>query len=167
MRSSDRSPDGRGDERALEDATVEQLLAGRYAGEAPDLVAVAQFLDRVRSQGLGPVPPPSAALAEVLRSPVPIDADDRLAPPRRRWRPHVPWVAVAACALVLVAVAVAAGSARVLPGPTQTLVAKAVRAVTPFDFPEHRAPEAVMSRGGVPEAAPSRGPSAPSSRASS
>ena len=161
MRSWDGHGDGSGDDRALEDATVEELLAGRYEGDAPDLVSVAQLLERVRSCARGPVPPPSAALAEVLGRPVPVHTDKGVAPARRRRRAHVPQMAAAACAAVLVAAVVAAGSARVLPGPTQTLLAKAVRAVTPFELPQDRASQGVMGRAGVSQAAPPGGPSTP------
>jgi hypothetical protein len=55
-----------GQEEALADATVEDLLAGRYQGDAPDLVAVSQLVERVPSLADGPAPPPSTAVARIL-----------------------------------------------------------------------------------------------------
>jgi hypothetical protein len=46
---SHRARNGHGADEALDDATVEQLLAGRYEGDAADLVAVSELLGQVRS----------------------------------------------------------------------------------------------------------------------
>ncbi len=51
----------------------------------------------------------------------------------------------------LVVIALVAGSAGVLPGPTQDLVAKVVPTVTPIEFPEHKRPEAALSRARSPQ----------------
>jgi hypothetical protein len=53
-----------GQEAALADATVEDLLAGRHQGDAP--VAVSQLVERVPSLADGPAPPPSTAVARIL-----------------------------------------------------------------------------------------------------
>ena len=144
----------------LDDATVEALLAGRYKGDASDLTALTDVLQGVRSFAEAPVPPPSAALVPILRGSSPA-SDKALPTPSRRWlrgpgqqrspgpprrkAVGVPAVA-AAISAALVSVAVVAGSARLLPGPTQDVVARIIRTVTPFDFPERRGPEAVLSR---------------------
>ena len=158
-----------GEDKALDDATVEALLADRYHGDAPDLAPLSRFVRQMRSFADGPAPSPSAALAQVLSDSVPFDlAVRRAASPEhgdRRARrfgrqpegsprataPRPPVVRIpvpvlaAAASAVLVAVLLAAGSARMLPGPTQDLVAQAVRTVTPFDFPEGRRPQATLS----------------------
>ena len=170
MRRRDQDRGSLGDGEALDDATVEDLLAGRYRGHAPDVVAVSKFLDRVRSFADRPVPPPSAALTRLLTEPEPAGVRHMRKPNARplggtgpgTLRPAVPRgvpsagrhgsrlvrvsAVAAAVSTVLVALAVAAGSARLLPGPAQDVVARLVRTVTPFDFPEDRKSEAVPSR---------------------
>ncbi|MFN2503699.1 MAG: CHRD domain-containing protein [Acidimicrobiales bacterium] len=70
-----------------------------------------------------------------------------LAEGTRRPAPRIRFPAIAAAtAAALVAVVLAAGSVRLLPGRTQSLLAQAVRAVTPFEFPEQREPQAYLSR---------------------
>ena len=149
---------GRDEAEAFDDALVEELLAGRYQGDIPELVAVSQFVEKVRAFADQPAPPPSAALARVLGDPAP-RTDDEHRPATRPWRldlvatrakrarTPVPWPAVAAAAaVVLVAAVIAAGSARLLPGPTQDVVANIVRTMTPFGFPEQREPEPAFSK---------------------
>ena len=154
-----------GEDEALDDATVEELLAGRYQGEAADLLAVSQFLAQERSLADGPAPPPSPALAAMLRDPAtarngaaPTTNGQRLAELHvRPFRPQTgshgatavsyrarstPGLAVAVASVVVVLAVVSLGSVRLLPGPTQNLVASVVRTVTPFDFPEQRQPQA-------------------------
>ena len=46
-------------DEALDDATVEDLLAGRYEGEAPDLVALSELLGELPSLFDRPPPLPS------------------------------------------------------------------------------------------------------------
>ena len=46
---SHRVRNGHRADEALDDATVEQLLAGRYEGDAADLVAVSELLAQLRS----------------------------------------------------------------------------------------------------------------------
>jgi len=157
-----RSHNGHGwDEgEAFDDALVEELVAGRYEGDIPELVAINQFVERVRTFADQPAPPPSAALARVLSDPAPRRDDPRPMALRRlrdlavtrseRVGQPVPWPAVAAAAAVLVAAVVAAGSARLLPGPTQGVVANIVRTVTPFGFPEQREPEPPLSKAPSP-----------------
>jgi CHRD domain-containing protein len=183
---SHRAQNGNRADEALDDATVEQLLAGRYEGDAADLVAVRDLLGEVRSLAERPAPPPSASLARILSDPSPASGGDlrtmsrrvfrdrQLAPFRRRaqgvqpataarhrWRPSYPPMVAAAVVAVLVAIVVGAGSARLLPGPTQDIVASIVRAMTPFDFPEQRNPETVSSKAPSPETAtPSEEPTA-------
>ncbi|MDP8937200.1 MAG: CHRD domain-containing protein [Actinomycetota bacterium] len=70
-----------------------------------------------------------------------------------------PAVVAAAVSIILAAAVVAAGSARLLPGPTQDVVANIVRTVTPFGFPEQREPEPVLPKApGASTAAPSDDP---------
>ena len=148
-----RNDRGTGDEPAIDDATAEELVAGRYEGEAPDLVALSQILEQVRSVAREPVPRPSSTLAATMRgSPrVPV-FQPAGAGSRRPKAVGVPAVAAAVIAAVA-ALTLLAGSAHVLPGPTHDVVARIVRTVTPFDFPERREPEAVLSRAPRPEAA--------------
>ena len=168
--------------QALDDAVVEELLAGGYQGDAPDLVAVSHFVERVRCFAEQPVPPPSAAVAQVLHDSAALNSGGGLPTPTRRWlrglrvapfgprtqnterataAPHgsrplrVPRVAATVSAVLVAAVVVvAAGSARLLPGPTQGLVAKIVRTVTPVELPEHRKPEARPPTAPRPTTAP-------------
>lgn len=160
-----------GEGEPLDDATVEELLSGRYAGDAADLVAVRQFFEHVRAVAERPARPPSPALAQILTESVDVDAGElstatppslrdlrlvRSARRPRRPRPaiatrqdasptHVAPVVAVVSVFVVVAV-VAAGSARLLPGPTQRLVAKILRTVTPFDFPENGKSNAAVTR---------------------
>ena len=174
---TDRSHHDRSGDEALDDATVEELLGGRYDGDAPDLVAVNKLLAQVRSLGEQPAPLPSATLAQILGdAPVAsgglptagrrLPRDLRVGPfrgrahrpdstprARRRARSRRVLTAVAAVSAV-VAVAVAAGSARLLPGPTQNALAGIVRAVTPFDIPDQRNREGAVSQTPRPEAMP-------------
>lgn len=167
---------------ALDDATVEGLLAGRYEGDAPDLVAVSQVVERVRSFVEPHAPPPSAALSKILGDSVPVRGRD-LAAPSRRWLPNVPlgpptpargrqlglaapsrqrlvrrWTIAAGVSASLVALVIAAGSARQLPGPTQDVVARIFRAVTPFTFPEEEDPETLAPKPSPRTASPSEDP---------
>lgn len=168
---------------ALDDATVEGLLAGRYDGDAPDLVAVSQVVEQVRSLVEPHAPRPSAALSKILGDSVPVRGRD-LAAPSRRWLPNVPlgpptpargrqlglaapsrqrlvrrWTIAAGVSATLVALVIAAGSARQLPGPTQDVVARIFRAVTPFSFPEEEDRETVRTKPPGPEtASPSADP---------
>lgn len=136
---------------AFDDATVEELLSGRYRGQAPDLAALGEFLDRVRAFADQPVPPPSGDLARLLTEPAsargPIVREPGAA--QHRWRPRHVVAVAAAASVLLVAAVVAAGSARLLPGPAQDVVAMFVRTVTPFDFPDQR------GTGADPSGAPS------------
>jgi hypothetical protein len=167
-----------GKDEALDDASVEDLLAGRYQGDAPDLVAVSRSLERVRSLADRPPPPPSAALARILggsapaRGPSLPTSDRRWArdpavgpagrPAERPWaaaapsRPRVIRVLTVAAPVtaVLIALVLAAGSVRRLPGPTQDVVARIVRTMTPFDFPQQRRSEAVPAKAPRQRAAP-------------
>ncbi len=136
-----------GEDEVLDDATVEKLLTGRYQGEAPDLVAMSQLLERVRASAEQHPPRPSAALARILSPPSPQPVRDqpaagvweRLRRSRNdRCRPRsvrLP-VGVATVSTVLVVTFAGAGSARLLPGPAQDLAGKVVQTVTPFEFPE-------------------------------
>ena len=182
---SHRGQNGHRADEALDDATVEHLLAGRYDGGAPDLVAVSELLGRVRSFAQPAAPPPSASLAPILRDSPATRGDLRtiswralrdrqVAPFRRRvqgprpaawarhpWRPSHPPIVAAAAFAVLAAAVVGAGSARLLPGPTQDVVASVVRTMTPFDFPEQPKPEVVTSKARSPETeSPSEDPTA-------
>jgi hypothetical protein len=178
---SHRARNGHRADDALDDATVEQLLAGRYEGDAADLVAVSELLGQVRSFAEHPAPPPSASLAQILSDSPPATGGDlrttsrrvlrdrHVAPFRRsaqgpqpanaarhRWGLSHPPTVAAAVVAVLAAIVVGAGSARLLPGPTQNVVASIVRNMTPFDFPEQRKPETVSSK------TPSPGTASPS-----
>ena len=158
---------------ALDDDAVDELLDGRYRGDAPELAAVSQLVEQVRSFAGEPPPRPSPSLADILSGSAAVGGNALRLPRRtpgrhRRTVRGVPTVAAAVSA-ALVAVILVAGSARLLPGPTQDLVARIVRTVTPFEFPLQREPEAVLSRaqgaGGQPPAeGPSGVPAAPPSR---
>ncbi|MCA1674847.1 MAG: CHRD domain-containing protein, partial [Actinobacteria bacterium] len=133
-------------EQAIDDATAEELLAGRYEGDAPDLVAVSQILEQVRSVAREPPPLPSPTLAAILRGSPPVTVfQPASAGSRRPKAVGVPAVSAAVSAAVA-ALILLAGSARVLPGPTQDIVARIVRTVTPFDIPARTEPDAVMAR---------------------
>ena len=173
-------------DEALDDATVEQLLAGRYEGDAPDLVAVSELLAEVRSLAERPAPLPSASLAQLLSDAAPPSGGNlrttggraprgRHAAPFRRRRqrpqpttaaprrsgPSYPPIAAVAAVAVLAAVIVGAGFARLLPGPTHAVVARIVRTMTPFDLPERGKPESVSSKPPTPETvSPSEEPAA-------
>ena len=138
---------GWGEAEAFDDAVVEELVAGRYQGDAPDLVAVSRFVEKVRAYADQPAPPPSLALARILGDAAPA-GDGGPSTVARRWRQRtgvVPGFAVAAavCA-VLIAAVIGAGSARLLPGPTQDVVANIVRTMTPFGFPQRTEPEPAL-----------------------
>ena len=158
---------GTGEYRGLDDASVEALLRGHYQEDDPDLVAVGQFLQHVRSFAQDPAPAPSAALMDVLSGAVPTPEPTRpltswrlrlraggsqplrrrhvSAVRRRRFTPvKLSSVVVAAAVTVLVAV-VSSGSVGLLPGATQDVLARVVHTVTPFDFSEHSEPAAVLS----------------------
>ena len=62
-------------DEALDDATVEELLGGRYDGDAPDLLAMNKLFAQVRSLGEHPAPVPSASLAPLLRDAPPASVD--------------------------------------------------------------------------------------------
>ena len=169
-------------DEALDDATVEDLLAGRYEGEAPDLVALSELLGELRSLSDRPPPLPSESLARILggdSAPAPgagvaatsrrllpdlqagpfrraLDRPSAPVPPRRS-RKTYPWIVTAAVSVVLAVVVVTAGSARLLPGPTQDVVAKFVQALTPFDFPEKREAKPAGPKAPSPEMAPPTG----------
>lgn len=189
MNSRDQDDHGTGHGDAFDDATVEELLGGRYQGGSPDLVAVGQLLEQVRSLAEQPVPPPSPALAQMLTDAGFVSGAELLTAGRWRLRPHRPVilrrrtegpqrvryparpavlasVAAAVCA-VLVSGVLAAGSARLLPGPIQNAVASIVNAVTPFDFPSQRKPKARHLKPASPETAstetgrPSEDPNGP------
>ncbi len=49
MSPSSRNGRRMSEDETLDDALVEDLLAGRYEGDVPDLVAVSQLLEQVRS----------------------------------------------------------------------------------------------------------------------
>ena len=178
----------RGGAEAIDDAVVEEILAGRYQGDAPDLVAVSQFVERMRAFADQPAPPPSTALARVLGDSAPVTDGDRPTTGREwlrdlRVRPFVPvdgapgatgarsgWrtvprpaVVAAAVSVLLIAAVVAAGSARLLPGPTQDVVANIVRTVTPFGFPEQREAEPALPK--APGASTAAPPDDPDTRA--
>ena len=175
---SRRGQNGHRADEALDDATVEDLLAGRYDGDAPDLVAVSELLGQIRSFAEQPPPLPSASLDHILSASAPASegglrttsprlrgrrvgpfgrraqGPEHEAGPRLGARPRYRPTVAAALFVVLAAVVVAAGSARLLPGAAQDVVAKIVQTVTPFDFPEQREPEAVSSKAPRPEPAP-------------
>ncbi|MDP8955317.1 MAG: hypothetical protein M3N37_10485, partial [Actinomycetota bacterium] len=52
--------------RLVDDATAEELIAGRTAAGTDDLGRVSAFLEELRSLGEDPPPPPSAALSKML-----------------------------------------------------------------------------------------------------
>ena len=176
---------GTGESGGLDDATVEELLAGRYQGDDPSLVAVSQFLEHVRSFAARAVSHPSAALAQALSDSVPPAGHDLARPNRRsltralrsqragrrdgkaarRFRTGQLLTLAAAATTVLVAV-VGAGSVGVLPGRTQDMMERIVRTVTPFHFRDEREPRAVVSESpsaGGPPARPAGTTPAPGS----
>jgi hypothetical protein len=144
MSHRDRNGD-RADE-ALDDATVEQLLAGRYEGDAADLVAVSELLGQVRSFAEHPVPPPSASLGRILGDAPPASGGELRTTSRRVLRDRQ--------------VAPFRRSAQgPQPANAARVVASIVRTLTPFGFPEQRKPETVSSEAPSPEtASPSEEP---------
>lgn len=174
--------DGERTDEALDDATVEDLLAGRYEGDAPDLVALSELLGELRSFSDRPPPFPSDSLARLLGDSAPapgagvaatsrrlppdlhvgpfrrraLDRPSAPVPPRRSRKTYAPIVA-GAVSVILAVVVLTAGSARLLPGPTQDVVAKFVQALTPFDFPEQREAKPAGPKAPSPEIAPRSG----------
>ena len=146
-----------GEAEAFDDAVVEELVGGRYHGDAPDLVAVSRFVEKVRAYADQPVPSPSPALARILGDATPA-GDGGRSTVGGRWRRRsfaVPGFAVAAAvSAVLIAAVIAAGSARLLPGPTQDVVANIVRTMTPFGFPQRTEPEPALPGSSKPAPAP-------------
>ena len=145
---------------ALDDVTVNRLLDGCYRGETPELLATSQLVEQVRAFAGEPAPRPSAALTRIMSGSSlaggDVPAATRATSGLRRQRPSIAGVPTVATsvALALVVVIVVAGSARLLPGPAQDLVAAIVRAITPFDFPQQREPDAVLSRSRQPGVPP-------------
>ncbi|MBW3611036.1 MAG: CHRD domain-containing protein [Actinobacteria bacterium] len=163
--------------RLVDDATAEELIAGRTAAGADDLGRVSAFLEELRSLGQDPPPPPSAALSKMLaEAPGPradrwlqlVDNDVVAArepfaweggrprnggepgPAGARRRPSA--VVAMAAALALAATAGVTGAAAgLLPGPALQAVARAIETVTPFELrtSDDDADEP-MSRRGVP-----------------
>ena len=154
---------------AQDDGAVDRLLNGHYRGDAPELLATSQLVEEVRSLATEPVPRPSAELARILDGTAP--SSDAVSPSTgttsnlRGQRPRVPRVptAAAAVSLALAGVILVAGYARLLPGPAQDLMAAIVNAITPFEFPQQREPDAVLARSRAPAASPSteRAPGTP------
>ena len=162
--------------RLFDDATAEELIAGRTAAGTDDLGRVSAFLEELRSLGEGPVPPPSAALSKMLsEAPGPraerwlqlVDDDvvaarepftwDGARPrnagqpgPRAARRRPTAVVAMAAAVALAATVGATGAAARILPRPLQA-VARAIETVTPFELrtSDDDADEA-MSRQGAP-----------------
>ena len=172
------SPSGNRDRKAsrrrlLDDATAEDLVAGRSKAGTGDLGALSALLEDVRSLGAGPAPPASPGLARILAGdPVTGDGAEgapatrrgRLArfltpgPVRSRWADDGLVVKAALVLLVAAASLTAAGAARLLPGAAQHLVARALEALTPVEFSERghglptpdRPPETLGAGGAAP-----------------
>jgi hypothetical protein len=123
--------------RELGDREVEALLAGR---EVPGEERLTAALGLLRAAGDLPAPPPSAALAVVLRDglalPGPAALPGRARPGRRV-------VGVAATLVAALGITVGAAAADVLPAPVQARVADIVGRLTPLELPrpaDRRAP---------------------------
>ena len=170
-------------DKGLDDATVEALLAGRYQGVERDLLEISKVLEQLRSFAAEPAPPPSRRLAHVLGGSAPslnghrqtssgfrdllawkvrrrVMSAERVAPVSHAFR-MISLPTVAASVVVVLVGLAAAGSARLLPGTAQDVMARIVRTVTPFDLPEAREPEAVLAKPPSGEAAPPSTNSAP------
>ena len=141
---------------SLDDAAIEALLTGNGAGG--ELNTLAAFVGELRSHATGPVPAPSPQLASMLElgfapdgGGAPAAADHaggrglRPAGPRRRGLGATARAAVAGV-LALTGLT-AAGAAGALPGAAQDVLATAVEAVTPFEFPREADERADTGRG--------------------
>jgi Predicted solute binding protein len=165
MRSFDDYEDDMGTSPALDDATVDLILAGR-ARDADALLPLSTFVAEMRAWGNLPVPPPSAALASVLAEGVtaidhgalPATGERETAAPaagifwlpkaRKRILPNRRSGVTARLAAASLATKVGLGctmatasvtgaaAAGVLPDPVQRAVAGVVRALTPFEVPD-------------------------------
>ena len=137
---------------ALDERTVEQLLAGRAAPADADLQHAVTL---VRSLGSGPAPQPTLALAQLLEMGFEPEVVPLCRPvPRRTWAVRATAALTAAAASVLVA-----GTAQALPAPLQNGVADVVSALTPFELPRPDAPEPASGPAAVPADDPSPSPS--------
>jgi len=133
----------------LDDTTIDDLLSGRVAldhlrdgrvTDRVDLGLLVTFLEDARSVARRSAPTPSTELAAILgaglSSPGPVAAAERI-----RMRDRIAGLGAAAKAAIGVGVAVAAvtaaGAVGALPGPAQHAVSATVKAVTPFEFPDH------------------------------
>ena len=133
----------------LDDVVVEDLMAGRGKSRTGEVDPLSAFLDDVRSLGTRPAPPPSPTLARILAGGRATEgaANGPAWPTRRRpktliasgslwsrWKGAGLAAKAALVTLVMAATLTVAGAARVLPGPAQQIVARALEALTPFEF---------------------------------
>ncbi|MDP8987689.1 MAG: hypothetical protein M3N11_05000, partial [Actinomycetota bacterium] len=123
----------------LDDTMAEDLIAGRTTADTGDLALVSAFLQDLRALGEGRPSPPSAALARMLADDPESGTVSFLRPlggAAGRARPSGRVVGRAALiALVATAGVSGAAAARLLPGPAQDAVARAIEAITPFEVP--------------------------------
>lgn len=171
MSTPDDHPHDMGIHSALDDAAAENLLAGRPVCD-DELMPVAALLSTVRFSAYEAPPAPSLALAAVLAGePVgatavePVGATAVDPAPRTQPRPGAlsrllrNVAAAGLVAKIAMGAGVAAASmtgaaaAGVLPDSVQDAVAGAVRAMTPFEFPDHTG-ERPLPDGGGPLDAP-------------
>ena len=142
-------PDEMGDV-ILDDVGIEALLQGRAPAADPDLAAVAAFVRDLRGTAARPAPPPSPALAAVLRDGVPGRTDRATVPASRRARRAFGWrrrlaVAGVGTGIALTSV-VGAGAAGLLPQPVEEVVGQAVAALTPLELPPRGPDGATVGR---------------------
>lgn len=128
----------------LDDATTEALLRGEAIASDDELAGVSAFLGDMRASASQSPPPPSPALAALLRQGTrPQALGDAAAPGSarrerllRRWQGRV---AVSALTLGIGATGmVGAGAAGLLPRPAERFVAGLVKTLTPLHLPDDR-----------------------------
>ena len=148
----------------LDDATTEALLRGETTASDEELAGVSAFLREMRASASQPAPPPSPALAALLRhgtQPQALaDAGAVPASPRRgtllrRWQGRV---AVSALGLAIgLTGTVGAGAAGLLPGPAERFVADLVETLTPLHLPDESRGATDRRGGGQPTPAAGQG----------
>jgi hypothetical protein len=120
----------RSHDQGLDDRTIEQLLTGRAVTFDPDLQ---QALTVVSSAAAGPVPRPTAALADVLDHGFAPPSDPVRRPGRQRttrsWRSRTVAVLIAGLASVLVT-----ATAHALPADVQDRLIDIAGNLMPFDL---------------------------------
>lgn len=126
---------------ALSEADADALLSGRATTGHDEL---REIIGLMRTASAVPAPPPTAALAAVLKDgfgPLPVEST----PSASRWRRWNVRITAATTAAMLVTLG--AATANALPAPIQTAVADVVGAVTPLELPRSSADAGAGSDG--------------------